>query len=89
MFAMIFPKPDLVPNTVKHMGLAGIAQGKFEKFANRGGVKPSSLLKYSGWGIVDSPSEGTRQTADLFFYLNQFLLFQGSYVIMVCCSCML
>ena len=43
-------------------------------------MKPSSLLKYCGWGIVDSPSERPRQTADLFFYLNQFLLFQGSYV---------
>ena len=80
MFAMIFPRPDLVPNTVRHMGLAGVAQRKFEQFANWGGMKPSSVLKYSGWGIVDSPSESPRQTADFFFYLNQFLLFQGSYV---------
>ena len=43
-------------------------------------MKPSSVLKYSGWGVVDSPSESPRQTADFFFYLNQFLLFQGSYV---------
>ena len=44
-------------------------------------MKPSSVLKYSGWGIVDSPPESPRQTADFFFfYLNQFLLFQGSYV---------
>ena len=30
MFAMIFPKSDLVPKTVRHMGLAGVAQAKFE-----------------------------------------------------------
>ena len=30
-------------------------------------MKPSSVLKYSGWGIVDSPSESPRQTADFFF----------------------
>ena len=41
---------------MRHMGLAGVAQGKFEKFADGDGVMPSSLLKYSGWGIVDSPS---------------------------------
>ena len=80
MFAMIFPKPDLVPNTVKYMELAGVAQGKYEKFANRGGVKPSSLLKYSGWGIVDSPSKRPRRTAVFVFYLNEFLPFQVSYV---------
>ena len=43
-------------------------------------MKPSSVLKYSGWGIVDSPSESPRQTADFFSYLKQCLLFQGSYV---------
>ena len=30
-------------------------------------MKPSSVLKYSGWGIVDSPSESPWQTADFFF----------------------
>ena len=30
-------------------------------------MKPSSVLKCSGWGIVDSPSEGPRQTADFLF----------------------
>ena len=80
MFAVIFPKSHLVANTVRHMELAGVAQGKFEKFANRGGVKPPSLLKYSGWSIADSLSERPRQIADFVLYLNQFLLFQGSYV---------
>ena len=42
-------------------------------------MKPSSVLKYNGWGIVDSPSESPRQAADIFFYLKH-LLFQGSYV---------
>ena len=79
MCAIIFPKPDLVPNTVRHMEIACVARRKFEKFANRGGVNPSSLLKCSGRGKVDSPAESPRQTADFFFfYLNQFLLFQGS-----------
>ena len=45
MFAMFFLKLDLVPNTMRHMGLAGVVQEKFEKIANRGGVKPSSLQK--------------------------------------------
>ena len=31
---MIFLRPDLVPKTVRDMGLAGVARGKFEKFAN-------------------------------------------------------
>ena len=44
-------------------------------------MKPSSLLNYSGWDIVDSPSVSPRQTQDLFlFYLNQLLLFQGLYL---------
>ena len=29
-------------------------------------MKPSSVIKYSGWGIVESPSESPRQTADFF-----------------------
>ena len=44
-------------------------------------MKPSSVLKYSGWGIVDSPSESPRQTADFFLISEPVsILFQGSYV---------
>ena len=73
----------------------GVAQRKFEKFANWGGVKPSSVLKYSGWGIVDSPSESLRQTAVFFlFFFSIWISFYSfkahmymATIIMVCCSC--
>ena len=59
-------------------------------------MKPSSVLKYSGWGIVDSPSESPWQTADFFFLSESVSTFSRlictlymATIIMVCCSCML